>query len=353
MRATNPPGARFEVLHIAPLQGHAGVYGPSCEALAQLALDEINSDTGILGRELCLTLVDGGVEPERLGAEVSALLSTGLVQAITGSPTAAGRMAVMRAAAGRVPCVFGIGHDGLAPSQSGTFMIGEHPGALTYTTMRWLNREYGLRNWAILTSDYRWALRMSARLRRRLTAPHRVVGEFVLPMGTREFTGVLTDPRLEAADGVLLFLIPGDAVRFNRAFTESGRAARQVRLGPSFDENILLAGGPGANANVFVASSTLADPATDRELRERYLRTRNDFAPAFGRFAYGSYLSVQALRAMVEAVGAPSIPDIHAALRERSVLTGPAGEFRFWDDQILRPVRIAHAEGVILTVLTA
>ncbi|WP_194853136.1 ABC transporter substrate-binding protein [Nocardia sp. SYP-A9097] len=353
MTAANPSGARFEILHIAPRQGHAGVYGPSCEALAELALREVNAHGGVLGRELCLTMVDGGAEPGRLGAEVSALLATGMVQAVTGSPNAAGRGPVMRAAAGRaVPCVFGIGHDGMAPSQSGTFMIGEHPGALTYATMRWLYREYGLRNWAIVTTDYRWTLRMTARLRRRVAAPHRVLAEFVLPMGVYEFTGVLTDPRLDAADGVLLFLFPGDAVRFNRAFTESGRARYQVRLGPSFDENILLAGGPAANRNVFVASSTLLDPAQDRELRDRYLRTRNDFAPAIGRFAYGSYLSVQALRTMVEAVGAPSIPGIHAALSERSVLAGPGGEFRFWDDQILRPVRIAHADGVDLTLLT-
>lgn len=352
MRGAIPPDTRFEILHIVPRQGHAAVYAPSSEALARLAIDEINSHTGILGREFCLTLVDGGAEPQRLGAEVSALLATGLVKAVTGNPPAAGRRAVMRAAAGRAPCVFGLGHDGLAPSQSGVFMIGEHPGALTYTTMRWLYREYGLHNWVVVTSAYRWALRMVTQWRRRLAAPHRVLAEFVLPMGTSEFDGVLTDPRLEAADGVLLFLIPGDAVRFNRAFTESGRAATQVRLGPSFDENILLAGGPAANRNVFVASSMLPNPAADRELHERYLRSHNDFAPAFGRFAYGSYLSIQAMRAMVEAVGAASIPSIHAALRERSVLTGPAGEFPFWDDQILRPVRVAHADGVDLRVLT-
>ena len=58
-----------EVLQIAlviPLQGPAGIFGPSCEACAQLAVDEINSGTGVLGRELHLIPVDGGAAPHQV-----------------------------------------------------------------------------------------------------------------------------------------------------------------------------------------------------------------------------------------------------------------------------------------------
>ncbi|QLY31582.1 ABC transporter substrate-binding protein [Nocardia huaxiensis] len=353
MRQSGPAlGDSFEILHIAPRQGHAAMYGPSCEALARLAAGEINSSDGILGRETCLTVLDGGGDPIELGREVSALIATGLVRAVTGNPVSSDRLSIMRAVAGRVPCLFGYGHDGLAPYQPGTFMIAEHPGALTYHVVRWLYREYGLHRWVLLVSDFGWAWRYAAVLRRLLAPPHVVFAEYAVPIGAADFEPVLGHPMLDLADGLLLVMTSGDAVRFNRAFAATGRAERQVRVGPTFDEDVLLAGGPGANRNVFVASSSLPDRADSRALRDRYGQWYREFPPAVGRFAYGSYLSVHALAALVQAVGSPEVPRIHSALHARSVFEGPPGEFRFWDDQILRPVRIARADGVDLTVLT-
>ncbi len=45
---------------VVPLQGPAGIFGPSCESCAALAMEEINAEGGVLGRELRLVPVDGG-----------------------------------------------------------------------------------------------------------------------------------------------------------------------------------------------------------------------------------------------------------------------------------------------------
>ena len=45
--------AWHQTLHVGlviPLQGPAGMFGPSCEASAALAVEEINADSGALGR---------------------------------------------------------------------------------------------------------------------------------------------------------------------------------------------------------------------------------------------------------------------------------------------------------------
>ena len=39
---------------VIPLQGPAGIFGPSCESCAALAAQEINAEGGVLGRELNL-----------------------------------------------------------------------------------------------------------------------------------------------------------------------------------------------------------------------------------------------------------------------------------------------------------
>ena len=40
---------------VFPLQGPAGIFGPTCELCARLAAEEVNRDGGVLGREDVLT----------------------------------------------------------------------------------------------------------------------------------------------------------------------------------------------------------------------------------------------------------------------------------------------------------
>src|SRR3954454_20280556 len=74
----------LDVALVVPLQGPAGIFGPSCECCAQLAAEEVNAGSGVLGREVRLTLVGGGAPPARVAAEVDALISAGAVDAVTG-----------------------------------------------------------------------------------------------------------------------------------------------------------------------------------------------------------------------------------------------------------------------------
>ena len=48
---------------VYPMQGPAGIFGPTCELCAQLAAEEVNRAGGVLGRELRLLPVDGGAPP--------------------------------------------------------------------------------------------------------------------------------------------------------------------------------------------------------------------------------------------------------------------------------------------------
>ncbi len=43
--------AQWRVAMVVPLQGPAGLFGPSCEAIGELAVHDINNTGGVLGRE--------------------------------------------------------------------------------------------------------------------------------------------------------------------------------------------------------------------------------------------------------------------------------------------------------------
>lgn len=147
-----------EVLQIAlviPLQGPAGIFGPSCEACAQLAVDEINSGTGVLGRELHLIPVDGGAAPHQVANELDALISAGAVDAVTGWHISAVREVVAPCITGRAPYVYTALYEG-GERTPGVFLTGETPECQLLPTMRWMAMELGVRQWCIIGDNYVW-----------------------------------------------------------------------------------------------------------------------------------------------------------------------------------------------------
>jgi urea transport system substrate-binding protein len=102
----------LDIAFVVPRSGPAGIFGPSCEACGQLAVEEINRDSGVLGRELRLHLVDGGRPPRAVAAEVRALIDNGAVDAVAGWHISAVRHELTPVVAGRVPYVYSPVYEG-------------------------------------------------------------------------------------------------------------------------------------------------------------------------------------------------------------------------------------------------
>src|SRR5438445_12715805 len=106
VRIGSPAGRTRDALDVAlviPLQGPAGIFGPSCECCAQLAAEEVNAESGVLGRELRLVLVDGGRAPAQVADEIDALISAGVVDAVAGWHISAAREVLAPRLNGRGP----------------------------------------------------------------------------------------------------------------------------------------------------------------------------------------------------------------------------------------------------------
>src|SRR5690606_37198359 len=79
--AVRPQGAEhpYRVALVIPLQGPAGLFGASCESVAELAAAELNADVGLLGRPVELVVVDGGAPPPRIARQIGELVEQDLV----------------------------------------------------------------------------------------------------------------------------------------------------------------------------------------------------------------------------------------------------------------------------------
>jgi urea transport system substrate-binding protein len=176
-------GETVNVALVFPLQGPAGVFGPTCELCAVLAAEEVNAAGGVLGRELRLVPVDGGAPPDEVAAEVEALVHMGAVHGVTGWHISSVRQALAPRIAHRVPYVYTALYEG-GERTEGVFLTSETPVDQLLPAMRLLGRERRVRRWYIVGNDYVWP-RRTARAARRyaLACGGRVCGETFLPLG--------------------------------------------------------------------------------------------------------------------------------------------------------------------------
>ncbi|MFC6009917.1 substrate-binding domain-containing protein [Nocardia lasii] len=342
----------IDILSIVPTQGPGGIIAPSCTAAISLAVDEINSGTGILGREIRLTTIDGGREPHEVAAEISALVATGMVGAITGWHTSAVRRAVAEAVDSRVPYLYATDHEGLGDERPGVLLVGEHPDHQTVPAAAWMTRELGIRRWAIIGNDYIWPRRTAHALRRSLSDPYDIIVEQYVPLGTTDFEDFLDNPALLLADAVLILMVGADTARFNRQFAATGLPAVMPRLSPAVDENVLLSAGPAANTNLYVASSFFLDDTPEGRARHtRYRHHQGRFAPALTTFSNSTYEAIHLLNTLATTVGTLDVPTITAELADGLPLDGPTTRRGFRGNQAVGPAQLAMADGVDFDIL--
>jgi urea transport system substrate-binding protein len=344
----------LDVALVVPECGPAGIYGPSCVASGRLAAAEINAAGGILGREVRLRTVDGGRPPRRVATDIEQLVRAGSVQAVTGWHTSAVRKELVPRIGARVPYVYTAVYEG-GEHSPGVFLTGETPRRQVLPAIRWMVRELNVRDWCVIGDDYIWP-RVSARLARSYTAHcgARVVDEVFVPVGTEEFGPALRRVERSRAQGVLMFLLGSDAVRFNRAFTEMQLQDRMVRLSPLMDENMLLATG-AANAHELYSAAGFFETmgtADSLEFERRYVDRFGPNAPTLTSQGESCYEGLTLLAHLAEEARSVAVPRVCAAA-EQGPMTyeGPRGVVRLQANHLVQQIYLARASGLEFDVL--
>ena len=339
------PVRTLVVALVVPLQGPAGVFGPSCELAAQLAVEELNSAGGVLGREVRLIVVDGGAPAEQVAAEVEVLVSMRAVDAVVGWHTSAVRKALVPRIAGRVPYVYTAQYEG-GERTPGVFLTGETDAAQLLPAMRLLTEETGARRWCTVGNDYVWP-RVTARAARRYAREcgGQVRDEVLVPLGTYEFGPVLRRVERCEADAVLMLLVGDDAARFNRAFAAHGLHQRCLRLSTHMDENILLATGAEATEGLWAAAGYFETLATAESLdfSGRYAARFGVEAPVVGSLGESCFEGVRLLAALAERARSLDVGAM-CAMGGTVSYEGPRGVLRLHGNHLRQRLYLARAD---------
>ncbi|MET9080356.1 substrate-binding domain-containing protein [Streptomyces sp. NPDC004237] len=342
---SNPTGVPLVVALVVPLQGPAGVFGPSCESAARLAVEELNAAGGVLGREVRLLTVDGGAPPARVAAEVGALVSLGAVDGVVGWHTSAVRQALLPRVAGRVPYVYTAQYEG-GERTPGVFLTGETDAAQLLPAMRVLAESAGVRRWCTVGNDYVWP-RVTARAARGYARDcgGRVRDEVFVPLGTEEFGPVLRRVERCEADAVLMLLVGADAARFNRAFAGYGLHQRCLRLSTHMDENILLATGADGTDGLWAAAGFFETLATAESLdfSARYAARFGVDAPVVGSLGESCFEGVRLLAALAERARSLDVRAM-CALGDAVSYEGPRGVVRLRGNHLAQRLYLARAD---------
>jgi len=343
----------FTIGMIVPMQGPAGIFGPSCEAVAATAVAQLN-ERGLRGQQVDIELIDGGATSERVAADVRRLLDAGRIDAVTGWHISAVRHSVAPVTLGRIPYVYTSLYEG-GEQRPGVVCTGETPLQQVAPALRWLRDQLGVRRWYIVGDDYVWPrLSSKATVEFARALDLRLSGSTYVPLGSPSgFATVVRDIAGTDAQGVLMYLVGQDAVRFNRAMASAGLDERLVRYSPLMEENMLIASGANATRNLFVSAAYFRSLATRGalDLNAAYVRANGPDAPPLNNAAESCYEGVMTLAALVKSADSTDVRTI-VAHADGVGFDGPRGPTS-WEGGLMRQhVYLATADGFDFDVLT-
>jgi len=339
-------GDDFVVGLLVPINGSAGIWGPSSIACAQLAQAEINAAGGLLERRLRLCVIDSSDEALEVGSVTAQLMHAGAIDAIVGMHTSQVRQRVLRDVARQIPYVYTPLYEG-GEHTPGVFAIGETPGRQLRPAIEYLASRYRARRWMFVGNDYCWP-RVSHRLAARYVAEQggEVVADRYLPFNTDDFSELLDEIRKLKPHAILLSLVGQDAVQFNRAFGDLGLARDMFRLSCAIEENGLLAIGADNTEGLFVSSGYFGSLESDANMafKERYHNHFGQRAPTLNALGQSTYEGVHFMAALARRAAdedAPLLGDRAPPLAFRSV----RGISYFGNDRCVHPTYLAEAGG--------
>lgn len=337
---------------VVPLEGSAGIFGPSCQAVAELAAAEFNKADGVLGRQVELEFIDAGQPPREVAAQVAALADAGRLDAVTGWHISSVRNALVPAIAGRLPYVYTSLYEG-GERRPGVYCSGEVPNFQIIPALAWMACQLGRRRWFVVGHDYVWPRQTAAVLAQACAGLGiEIVGEAFVPMDAGRVNLLVDEVAKSSCDGVLMLLVGQEAVLFNRLFAELGLSERMVRYSPLMEENMVMGSGPEATDDLYVSAGFFRTLVTagSFDLQSRYAAFHGVGAPPLNNVAESCYEGMHTLVHLARLACSPLVQDMNRVIGELGY-DGPRGTVQFHGNQATHPVYLARADGLDFEII--
>lgn len=337
---------------LIPMSGPAGLFGPSCKNCADLAVKEVNAAGGILGRQIEPIYADVGGPPADAVQAAQKIWHADGAEAFIGMHDSAVRGALVGVFRGQVPYVYTPVYEG-GECSAGTYVLGETPSQQLKPVVPWLAEKQSAKSWYLIGNDYNWPRETNAVAKDYIAAAGgSVVGEEYLPFTADNFDSNLTRIKSSGADAVLITLVGGASVGFNRAFASFGLDDAALRIGTLIEENTLMGIG-GENASRLYASGGYfrnIDTGPAKAFAEAYASAYGKDAPTLNMMAEGVYEGVKFLKALAEKTGSFEVAAMDKAA-EGTTYEGPCGKATMHNRHVARDIYLASADGGTFSIV--
>jgi urea transport system substrate-binding protein len=295
----------------------------------RLAIEQINSTGGILGRKIEITQEDGASDWPTFAEKSKKLLVNDSAAAVFGCWTSASRKAVLPVFEKENGLLYyPTFYEGLEQSKN-VFYTGQEATQQIIAGLDWLQKEKKAKTFFLIGSDYIWP-RTSNKIARKHIENHlkgEVVGEEYYPLGHTQFGSLINKIKLKKPDAVYAIIVGGSNVSFYKQLKAAGITSKnQTLLTISVTEDELLGIG-GENMVGFYAAmkyfQSLDNPnnvAFVKAFKEKY-----GPKSVIGDVTQAAYLGPWLWKAAVEKAGSFEIDKVVAASPDIELTTAPEG----------------------------
>lgn len=338
---------------LIPMSGPAGLFGPSSKDCAELAVAQINAAGGILGRRIQPIFVDvGGAPAEAIQSVLKVWKGQG-AEVFIGMHDSAVRDALVNLFKGQVPYVYTAVYEGGACGK-GLYVIGETPVQQLQPVIPWLAANKGASKWYLIGNDYNWPRDTNAVAKRYIQASAgKVVGEEYLPFSANNYDSNLAKIKQSGADAVLVTLVGGASVGFNRAFASFGLADKALRFGTLIEENTLAGIGAESSKNLFSAMGYYASLSTPKAeaFAHRYASQYGAKAPLLNALSESCFDGLLLIDALAKKAGSLKVPALDAAAVSGVSYDGPRGKVVMENGEVSYNIYLAQAKGTAFDII--
>ena len=298
------------------LSGPASLFGPTQTACNALAVAEINAAGGILGRQVEVVPGDGGAPPAEAAKTAVRMLLKDKVDVIVGSHDSAVRQALVGALKGKVPYVYTPLYEG-GECAYNTYVPADTPQQQIKPSLEALAEMTGARKYYLIGNDYVWPQQSNTAAKGYIAdLGGEVVGEEYAPLGPgNKFDDAVTRIKAAAPDLVLITLVGGDNVNFNRTFAGFGLDKSITRLSLLLEELTLMGIGAENSGGLHSCMSYFAavESPENAAFKKRYAEAMGADAPPLSMIGVDAYSGTNCAAALINKAGSTDATALMAA----------------------------------------
>jgi|GEM_PF-1877281 len=315
------------------LTGDFVAVGSAIRDGAEYAVDEINADGGLLGREVKLVVRDDQSKPEQAVSAFNEL--AGEVSVYVAPGTAASAIALLDLAERRqIPLVSpGTGESMTEPLRTNVFQVPSTGVSAGEAMAQYLVESGYERVFGIVNTDDESLPRSWAAIESILDeSGNPAVGSAEVSFATADHSSVIAQARAADADAIAMLQAAAPAVAFAQQVADGFPEATVVASNAVAADYYVKDGGEYVNGNyVLTILAGIADDLPESSLKTRITELRDGYTEASGvapdQFTVNGYATFEVIFAAIEKAGSTEPEAIQEALSDLSTDTvlGPIG----------------------------